>query len=264
MPAKPENNGLLQNHKHVDDPDYRCGIGCCHVPYLQRFANAFGFTAFFILPIFASQTLTTYINSQIPTLEKQFGLSSYESGIIMTFNDFGFLFVGLLTASIPKLVHIPRWLFCAILIFAFSGLLCSLPHFIIQSELHISKLSQNVSNNVSMMSSNKPHYPLCTEYNETEATKNKMSSLSVTIGSSLKSLSVGLIGIGMVLQGAGKSIRSPFLTQYLDGENKQKTGFHLGKSLYKMIEHLINKLESIYKEEKLCNKDIFKGNKWVI
>jgi hypothetical protein len=90
-----ENNGLLQNHKHVDDPDYRCGIGCCHVPYLQRFANAFGFTAFFILPIFASQTLTTYINSQIPTLEKQFGLSSYESGkcryyYVVTLSDFGY------------------------------------------------------------------------------------------------------------------------------------------------------------------------------
>lgn len=243
MPAKPENNGLPQHHKHVDDPDYRCGIGLCHVPYLQRFANASGFTAFFILPVFASQTLTTYINSQIPTLEKQFGLSSYESGIIMTFNDFGFLFVGLLTASIPKLVHIPRWLFCAILIFAFSGLLCSLPHFIIQSELQISKLSQNVSNNLSMALSNKPHYPLCTDYNETEDTNNKMSSFGVNIGSSLKSLSVGLIGIGMVLQGAGKSLRAPFLTQYLDGENKQKTGFHLGKFLYKMTEHLINKLE---------------------
>lgn len=229
MPSKPENNGLSQNHKHVDDPDYRCGIGCCHIPYLQRFANASGFTAFFILPLFASQTLTTYINSQIPTLEKQFGLSSYESGIIMTFNDFGFLFVGLLTSSIPKLVHIPRWLFCAILIFAFSGLLCSLPHFIIQSELHLSKLSQNVTNNLSMTSSNEPLYPLCTDHNGTEATKNKMASLGVSLSASLKSLSVGLIGIGMVLQGAGKSLRSPFLTQYLDGENKQKTGFHLGK-----------------------------------
>ncbi|CAC5413501.1 SLCO3A [Mytilus coruscus] len=58
--------------------------------------------------------------------------------------------------------------------------------------------------------------------------ENKPRFLNLAIDQSLKSLSVGLIGIGLGLQGASKSLRTPFLTQYLDEGNKDKTGFYLG------------------------------------
>lgn len=47
---------------------------------------------------------------------------------------------------------------------------------------------------------------------------------------SVKTVSIAIIGIGMVLQGVAKSPRGPFTTVYLDdGCDKTKTGFYLGK-----------------------------------
>lgn len=232
-----ERNGTTEKHQFVTSYDHEktqtgCGLGSWKMPFFDRFATAAGFTGFFILPQLASQSLTSYINSQIPSLEKQFSLSSSESGVIMTFNDIGFLLVGFIAASIPKLVHVPRWLFCAIVIFAISGLLCSLPHFIIQaSEGGQLQINGKTTNKTTMR---QPSYPLCSNSNfdnDTEQSDDAMKPtfVGVSISPSLKSLSVGLIGIGMGLQGAGKSIRTPFITEYLDGENKQKTGFYVGK-----------------------------------
>jgi hypothetical protein len=49
------------------------------------FGNVAGFTGFYSAGALTTQTLAAYIGSQIPTLEKQFGLSSQESGTLMTF-----------------------------------------------------------------------------------------------------------------------------------------------------------------------------------
>ncbi|XP_076109093.1 solute carrier organic anion transporter family member 2A1-like [Mytilus galloprovincialis] len=227
MTEKTEKNGHISHE--IDDQEYQCGF-YCRIPYLQRFATAAGFTGFFILPQLASQSLSSYINSQIPTLERQFSLSSYESGIIMTFNDIGFLLVGILVAAIPKLVHIPRWLFGAIMIFAVSGLLCSLPHFIVNSKQDVTDTTLEIANTTKLAESS--IFPICTDVvnsdNNNRTMENKPRFLNLAIDQSLKSLSVGLIGIGLGLQGAAKSIRTPFLTQYLDEGNKDKTGFYLG------------------------------------
>ncbi|XP_052063966.1 solute carrier organic anion transporter family member 2A1-like [Mytilus californianus] len=213
----------------IDDPEYQCGF-YYRIPYLQRFATAAWFTGFFVLPQLTSQSLYMYINSQIPTLERQFSLSSYESGIIMTFNDIGFLLAGMLVASIPKLVHIPRWLFGAIIIYAVSSLLCSLPHFIINSKQDVTDTTLEMANTTKL--SKLSIFPICSDLVNSDKSnttmENKPRLLNSAIDQSLKSLSVGLIGIGLGLQGAAKSIRTPFLTQYLDEENKDKTGFYLG------------------------------------
>ena len=59
------------------------------------------------LAALSTSTLSTYIGSQITTLERQFGFSSSVSGILLGCNDFGYLLTTLPMAYVARRVHIP-------------------------------------------------------------------------------------------------------------------------------------------------------------
>lgn len=221
-----------------NDRDYRCNLFGMRLSCFKLFENAAGFTAVYSAGALVTQTLSSYMSSQIPTLEKQFGLSSYESGIIMTFNDIGFIACMVLVSSIPRLVHIPRWLFGTMLLFGISGLLCSLPHFMFSTRSPLISAATDDQNSSSTMSgqTSKSNFFLCADEQDTTDNTSYLTTPITPkdndqVDYSMKAVSIAIIGVGMVLQGVAKAPRSPFTTVYLDdGCDKKKTGFYLGKA----------------------------------
>lgn len=81
-----------------EEKETLCGIGPWRPQYLQCCAHLLPFSF-----IFGSQTLITnslsfYLSSQITTIEKQFDISSTDTGIILAGNDIGFLLSVLLVS----------------------------------------------------------------------------------------------------------------------------------------------------------------------
>ena len=92
-------------------------------------------TIAFGLAALSTSTLSSYISSQITTLERQFGFSSSMSGILLSCNDFGYLLTTLPMAYVTRRVHIPRVLSVSTLLFGLSGLLCTVPFFATRGDL---------------------------------------------------------------------------------------------------------------------------------
>ena len=88
-------NEVTDNKEMSDLSKYassgRCGIGCFKPRALQCCAHVLAYSVIAGISILASQGLNHYMTSQITTIEKQFGLSSSQSGIILAANDIGFL-----------------------------------------------------------------------------------------------------------------------------------------------------------------------------
>ncbi|KAK3087647.1 hypothetical protein FSP39_008716 [Pinctada imbricata] len=246
MGTNVESNGVQYKKKQEfdkldgdDDPDTECGVGSFRPSFLQCFANVNAFVGTYSFIGMISQTLSVYVNSQVPALEKQFGLNSAESGLVMSFNDIGFFTTILFAASIVRFVHIPRFIYLCMILYGFSGIICSIPHFIAQGQGLLDNFyiesSIVVDSNNTMPKESKPDL-LC---DATRILKNisdlgncatdsesKLAQL-ISPSISIKKTALGLIGIGMVLQGIGKAPRGAAFTVYVDDNvDRRKTGFY--------------------------------------
>lgn len=74
--------------------------------------------------------MNTYLGSQITTIEKQFNLSSSNSGILMSGNDIGFLVSSLLLTYLLKDTQRPKVLGFGGVLSGLAFMMCSLPHFV--------------------------------------------------------------------------------------------------------------------------------------
>ncbi|XP_056014356.1 solute carrier organic anion transporter family member 2B1-like [Ostrea edulis] len=122
-------------------------------------------------------------------------------------------------------------LFVCILSYGFSGLICSIPHFVAVSRglLPVLNLDSSI-NNVSKDNSNttllcKPKLNLTD--NVCESDTDDSANVLAAPSYSIKALALSLIGIGMTLQGIGKAPRGPFYLVYIDDNvERRKTGFY--------------------------------------
>ena len=73
------------------DKEMLCGVGLFHPSWLQRCGNTMSYSVCYGLTMLVTNALSVYISSQITTLEKQFHLSSSQSGFILSCNDIGFI-----------------------------------------------------------------------------------------------------------------------------------------------------------------------------
>ncbi|XP_056014355.1 solute carrier organic anion transporter family member 2B1-like isoform X1 [Ostrea edulis] len=218
-------------HLEVREKNTECGIGRFRPRFLRHFANINTFVGVYSAISMVSQILTIYVNTQVPNLERQFGLSSTQSGLVMGFNDIGFFAVVLFVSAAARYVHIPRMLFVCILLYGFSGLICSIPHFVAVSRgllpsLNLNSASMNTSTETSTITLLcKPELNLTDNVCEidTDDSKNVLAAPSYSI----KALALSLIGVGMTLQGIGKAPRGPFYLVYIDDNiERRKTGFY--------------------------------------
>ncbi|XP_046583921.1 solute carrier organic anion transporter family member 2A1-like [Haliotis rubra] len=217
-----------------DDPDTQCGIGSCKPRALQVFANIAGFTGFYSITSLLSATLLTYVNSQVTTLERQFGFTSAETGIIMASNDIGYMLVVVFIAHFAHRSHIPRFMSASVMLFGISGLICCLPHFLFGMEQSPSEEPNQefVSSNATSQSR---VYGLCSLANDSlmnfceESDSPEKSEVTSNRPRDHAAAALGIIVIGMALQGVAKAPRNPFLITYVDGNvEKAKTGYYMG------------------------------------
>lgn len=217
----------------VLDENMQCGIGKFRPQFLQYFANITTFVGVFSIASMASQTLTVYVNTQVPNLERQFGLTSAQSGLVMAFNDIGYFAVVLFISATAQFVHIPRMLCFCILLYGISGLTCAFPQLIAVSKGLLPTLNLSSVLTKASEESDKMHLLCRSEFNFTdrmchsdmENAHNVMAAPSYSI----QTLALLFFGIGLTLQGIGKAPRIPFYMVYVDDTiDQRKTGFYAG------------------------------------
>ncbi|XP_069123732.1 solute carrier organic anion transporter family member 2B1-like [Argopecten irradians] len=229
MADKPRENKDNGSVTSIDE-ETQCGLYSWKFSGLQYFANIQSFTFFYSLAGLMTQTLTFYVNSQVPNLEKQFGLSSAESGLVMSFNEIGFLVCSLFISSLARFVHIPRFLFYCTILYGISGVICCIPHYITPNidDLYASSSKSTNHTEENIM-------PLCLpemsrhDQNVTSCGQDQRKEIFKMVSPEFKTLAIAIIAIGMIVQGVGKAPRAPFVTVYIDDNcEKRKTGFYVG------------------------------------
>jgi MFS family permease len=226
---------MKSNGIHFDIPERNteCGIGRFRPTCLQHFANINAFVGVYSTVSMISQILTVYVNTQVPNLERQFGLSSAQSGLLMGFNDIGFFAAVLFVSAAARFVHIPRMLCVCILLYGLSGLICSLPHFVAVSRGLLPILNFDTSSTNTSDESSKASLLCKSQYNLTddlcEDGTDDFTNVLAAPSYPIKNFALTLIGIGMTLQGIGKAPRGPFYLVYIDDNiERRKTGFYTG------------------------------------
>ncbi|XP_048257217.1 solute carrier organic anion transporter family member 2B1-like [Haliotis rufescens] len=204
------------------DVDTKCGIGACTPHSLQRCANIASFTATAGMVSLFLQTLSTYISTQITTLEKQFGLSSTDSGFLVSCNDIGFLSTVLFTSHFGRKGHIPRILAVAAIIYGIAGIACSLSQLIEPMSLPSGISGSNSS------SDDGEEY-LCTQKGSTTR-QNETYSVADTHSSGSSQWVIYIIATSLIVQGMCKSPKTPLSALYIDNNvsDQKKTGLFLG------------------------------------
>ena len=195
------------------------------------------YTIFNSIASLLTSTLSVYIGSQVPALEKQFGMSSYQTGLLMSFNDIGFLTCCLFVTSVARYVHIPRFMFLCFVLYGVSGILCALPHFLTPEEEYSYQPGKNLLQLGNATSKNgSSSVPLCVLSNYTDdvmdvvgCSSAKAKRVKSSTSEATKNMALTIIAIGMLFQGIGKAPRGPFTTVYVDDNvNKRKTGYFIG------------------------------------
>ncbi|CAL1547279.1 unnamed protein product [Lymnaea stagnalis] len=205
--------------KRENPVDTRCGCGLCHPACMQPCANICCFTGLYSLAALLTSTLNSYVNSQVTTLERQFGFTSQQTGLIMAANDIGFLLCVLFVSYSASRLHIPRSLGIATITFGISGIVCSVPHFIFKDQLNMDPTE--LTNETSSLFGD-----LC-DVSNTTALSCEHSNFAVS--ESIASGSLCIIVIGMMLQGFGKAPRASFVVTYVDDNTKRaNTGIFVG------------------------------------
>ncbi|KAK7092008.1 solute carrier organic anion transporter family member 2A1-like [Littorina saxatilis] len=225
-----------------EDEEIYCGVGSCRPEFMQKWATIGCLTPALCLAGLSTSTLNMYINSQITTLERQFGFSSSVSGALLSCNDFGYLLTTLITSFLARRVHIPRALSMSTLFFGISGLLCTIPFFATRGDLPpVSGLASggNFSSmaaggrvvagalcDLSAMGSNSTGLA-ATKDDSCGSGDGRQGPMAISADG--KGLAIACIAIGMIFQGFGKSPRQPFIGTYIDDNvPKTKTTLYLG------------------------------------
>ena len=210
--------------KNMDNKDYRCGIGPFHPPCLQRLIGVRSFIGVFGMLTFMSWSLYTVTVSQITNIEKAFGLSSSETGWLMTIWELGYLLCTLVASYFGHRAHVPIVIGFATVICGVSGLITAMPHFFAFSDSFDKSYSVT---NVTISNDNLCHN--MTDMVSASALDSQEESQVVSTGSTKKTVAYVLLIIGMILQGAGKAPCYPYSGKYLDDNvNKQSTGYYIG------------------------------------
>ncbi|WAR03470.1 SO2A1-like protein [Mya arenaria] len=241
-------------HKDGELPvDMRCGFGPCSPAAVQCCARMGVFVGAYSICGLMTSVLSMYIMSQITTIEKQFGLSSSQSGLLLSCNDIGYLLTTLLASYFARKVHIPRVLWLTVIVYGVAGIICSLAYFvskdfIVKQGAQISSLftagNSSGGNNASLtLVIPSRQYPMCNKVSDasstgyavvvTNSSKCDMDGAETSFGvgepNQFTNIAMTLIAIGMVLQGLAKAPRYPFLTTYVDDNvNKKNTAMYMG------------------------------------
>lgn len=254
VPHDDDKEGSLYSETDTD-PRMRCGMLCFSPSWLQPFSNMRSFSMYYGVCSLVTSALTAYLTSQMTTLEKRYGLSSSESGLLLSMNDIGFLVFVLIISLFSRYSNKPKILGTGVLVFGLSALLSAAPHFV-ASELPVEDTSATNSSQepllVSRASQRLDNVPLCLDNNwprdgssgniSTDS-ERRCSSEEVEHQSSSKFWVLFLISFGLFLQGMAKAPRLPVTYSFIDDNVvRTKTGLFAGKFKITIFVHYMQPL----------------------
>ncbi|XP_071956840.1 solute carrier organic anion transporter family member 2A1-like isoform X2 [Antedon mediterranea] len=111
----------------IEEP--KCGIGPFTPSWLQCFANPKIFVLILLPTLLLIISAVTYTGAILTTIEKEFQISSTESGLLTVINDITGVVVIVFVAFLGHNSHRPRWLGTGILIVGIGMFICAFPHF---------------------------------------------------------------------------------------------------------------------------------------
>jgi MFS family permease len=158
---------------------------------------------------------------------KTIGLTSTQSGFLMSCNDIGFLLTTIFVAHLARSVHIPRSLFISTFFFGISGIFCSLAYFLAPETPNEQTPSINTSSSRPVWNAGQQ---LCSSVNDTVSEKCDVRMAKVGAPTEFTTVAIIIIAIGMLFQGFGKAPRQPYIITYIDDNvPKRKTACYMGK-----------------------------------
>lgn len=248
LPLNGDANANIPKVQVTDD--MMCGMGSCKPAFLQVFARMGAFTGVYSVCALMTSILNIYIISQITTIEKQFGFSSSQSGFLMSCNDIGFLLTTMIFSYFARKAHIPRTLWGCTVLYGIAGIICSLAFFIakdlIQEQaLHLTQSMSHTSSDLLYNQSIRVvsgfgSTPMCSSTEKSYQTDPNGTATESDCGDTHDNFGVGkpnkfsraamgLIALGMIVQGIAKAPRLPFLATYVDDNGKKKdTAMYMG------------------------------------
>ncbi|XP_062830476.1 solute carrier organic anion transporter family member 2B1 [Anolis carolinensis] len=181
-------------------------------------ANPFHTIKFFVFCqsfLQLTQLMTSsYMRSTISTIEKRFGLSSQTSGLLVSFNEVGNTLLIIFVSYFGSRVHRPRFIGYGAILVALSGLITSLPHFLIGPYEYDRTISETSSNLTDMC-----------------LPGHKGTSVSEVCTSQVErsSMVLGLLFLGQTLLGIGGVPIQPFGISYIDDfASKSNSPLYIG------------------------------------
>ncbi|XP_071105324.1 solute carrier organic anion transporter family member 2B1-like [Haliotis cracherodii] len=195
---------------------------------MQRCGKVGSFTISVGLASLCLQTITAYVASQITTLEKVLNIDSTTSGILLSCNDIGYLSTVLFTSHLLRKSHIPRVLGISTLVYALSGVLSGLCHFMDPSSLPRSiGMTGNVTNATDAGDGEKY---LCSQTGWESRQNDTCEGGSAGPVGVEKRWALWFLALTLVVQGLAKSPRTPLSSDYIDNNvtDRRRTGLFLG------------------------------------
>ncbi|XP_046544865.1 solute carrier organic anion transporter family member 3A1-like [Haliotis rubra] len=175
------------------------------------FHNILCFTAVFSVSSMVMESVKLYTVSQITALEKQFGLSSTRSGLLLSCNEIGYLVAIFFFSHFGGRRFIPRILSCASVVYGIASLIFGLLHFI--NPVSLPRLEDQASNYSSPQSAR-----LCQdsvqEDEQCSDIKNQATDSS--------HWQFNVFAVLMVILGLAKSARSSLGLPYVDNNSRDK------------------------------------------
>ncbi|CAG5127389.1 unnamed protein product, partial [Candidula unifasciata] len=221
-----------------------CGLGGCKPQWSQRLANLNVFVVTYGVAGIWMITLSSFLGSQVTSIERHLGISSSKTGFILSSNEIGYLVFVILGSHLGKYTHIPVFLSVSGLLFGLATLAMAL------GRLETPRVWQDTSapglqTTTSDLQDNSAKY-LCdssfpTWTNSVLASTNSSSFVPALSGDSSSSRSVSwvfyLLVFCSMIGGAVKSYRIPLLTYYIESNivNKNRSALLLGASFTAML-----------------------------
>ncbi|XP_067672256.1 solute carrier organic anion transporter family member 5A1-like [Haliotis asinina] len=173
--------------------------------------NILCFTAVFSVSSLVLEAVKSYTVSQITALEKQFGLSSVRSGLLLSCNEIGYLSAIFFFSHFGGKRFIPRILSCTLVVFGIASSMSGLLHFMNPVSLPtLEDLDSNYSSSqrVRLCQDSVQEHERCPATKD-QATNNERWMYNV-------------LAVLMVLLGVGKSPRFSLGLTYVENNARDK------------------------------------------
>ncbi|XP_064639613.1 solute carrier organic anion transporter family member 74D-like [Lineus longissimus] len=192
-----------------------------------RFGIIKRFTLFICLFALSHGVTFTYLVSQVTTLEKQFGFSSRQSGLILSSYDWGFMMTAIFVGHYAHRLHRPRIIAASAFIVGIATMLLSLGHFMFKEDLtdHTPATDSYMINaNTTVAYGSNETISLC-------SVENISNSTTVCMTSSLlqNQAAFAVLVLCLAIAGAGPTAIWTLGMSYLDDNaEKEKASLYIG------------------------------------